>query len=351
VVITRADSIFNEDGVNTFLFELSSAMITAGHEVYIISGCKKSTFSSDKLAFLFDVENMPVIHYLKNTKFRNNFEEVLFWHFRGTSVLRKLNPILTIINGTVPFWSSGSKVCICHGLRTSNFYPFSQRCYQFFMYRLIGSMVAVSYPLQQELKEKLGINNAKIIPIGLDTGKYSCLPLQSREKAMLHVGTRNVKNLTTTLKAFKELSNRIVDVKLYITGAKPAESNAVKDINSEKIKFLGIVPKNVLRSLYSKVVAVSAPSLYESFSYATLEAFASGTPVVGSQAIPNALLVDGWNGYRISYPENHLMLADRLFRLFSDKTLWTFMSKNAVSTSLEYDIRKIAELYIQTVRL
>jgi glycosyltransferase involved in cell wall biosynthesis len=70
----------------------------------------------------------------------------------------------------------------------------------------------------------------------------------------------------------------------------------------EDVRFLGFVPRSVLRVFYSRARAFLFPSLYEGFGLPVLEAMMLGTPVVTSRAasLPEiagdaALLVDPYD--------------------------------------------------------
>ena len=349
IVITRAWSALSPDGVNTFVFELAAAMIRKGIEVHIVSGCE-SYLRANEVSSFFDVDEIPEIHYVKKGKFKKRREQVIYWITNGTSILRGLKPDITIMNGVVPCWTPGLRIIVCHGLKRRGSYRMSHKLYDYFMYRAMGSLVAVSQRLRQEIESELRLTNINVIPIGLDTQRYSSLPLDSREPAILHVGTNAVKNLSTTIKAFTIISEKIPEVKLYIAGRKDVQhQHLIKDEIKDRVFFLGAIPRQELRLLYPKVVAVSAPSLYEAFPYASLEAFASGTPVVGSEAIPKVLLVDHYNGYRITSPENYTELADKLLEPFLDASKWRSLSLNAKVTAANYDITKIAEKYLNMI--
>lgn len=349
-VITRAWSALFPDGVNTFIFELGAAMIRKNVEVHVVSGCEPYAHKSD-ISYLFDIDEVPEVHSLKKGKFRSRIDEVMWWLARGTSILRKLEPDVTIVNGAVPCRPPGVRIIVCHGLKTSGSYSVAQKLYDCLMYRAMGSLVAVSQHLKREITSELGITGVTVIPIGLDTRRYSSTLLDRRELSILHVGTRSVKNLSTTLKAFEIISKKIPEAKLYIVGSDIVQhQNLIKNELKDKVRFLGVIARRDLRDLYSKVRVVSVPSLYETFSYATLEAFASGTPVVGSEAIPKELLIDHYNGYRIASPKNYRECADKLQDLLLDDSIWRSLSLNARATASYYDIQKIAEEYLNIAR-
>ena len=81
---------------------------------------------------------------------------------------------------------------------------------------------------------------------------------------------------------------------------------------SASVKFTGYVTDEYLKSTYSRATVFVMPSTAELQSIATMEAMASGLPVVGADAMALPHLVhDGENGYLFE-PGNVAMLADRL---------------------------------------
>jgi glycosyltransferase involved in cell wall biosynthesis len=348
IVITRASSAFFLDGVNTFIFELSAALVKKGHEVHIISGC--CNYVHQKVSNLFDLDVVPAIHFLKRGHFKNNMEEIINWTIHSRRLINKLEPDAIIMNGVVPCITSHIRISVCHGLKAKGYLPPAQKLYDYIMYRTADSIVAVSEPLKKEIASELGIKNAIVIPIGLNVKNIPQCSYEQRKKAILHVGTNNVKNLPTTLKAFKILLSKMPEVELYIVGKSIDQYR--KFITSDmknKVHFFGFLTRPNLMSLCSNVAVVSAPSLYEAFSYTVLEAFSSATPVVGSSAIPEDLLVDGYNGYRTASPDDYQTLALRLFELLSNDSKWRYMSSNARATALNYDILTVAQAYINLI--
>jgi glycosyltransferase involved in cell wall biosynthesis len=350
VVITRAGSAFIQDGVNTFIFELGAAMLKRGINVHILTGfCPKGVENPrDRARYLFDVEDVPPILFLKRGVFRNSLEKVLCWTVKGARVLSKIKPDGTILNGVIPCCPVGTRITVCHGLKTHGVYPRTLKYYNYLMYRAFGPLVAVSEGLKRDIASELKLKDVRVIPVGLDAEKYSPLPLEERKSAILHVGTRPVKNLPTTLKAFKIISERIPDAKLYIAGLRPTYKCVDEDTKG-KVFFLGPVPRKELRSLYAKVLLVSVPSYYEAFSYATLEAFACGTPVIGSEANPSELLIEGFNGHRIPRPEDHVALGERSIELILNTSKWKRMSANARATAIEYDVERTVDSYLDMI--
>ena len=348
IVITRASSVFFIDGVNTFIFELGEALIKKKHDVCIVSGCGNNIHQD--ISVLFDVDFIPEIYVLKERSFKNWMDEIAYWLVHSKGLLEKLNSDVIIMNGVVPCFSSIAQIGVCHGLRTKGYYPPAQKLYNHLMYRRMDSIVAVSEPLRKEINNELGIKDVRVIPIGIEIRKHQPLPPEQRKKSILHVGTSNVKNLAATLSAFQMILSKIPEAELFIVGDNTDRyKKLIKKSTKNKIHFLGLLTRKDLMKLYPTVSVISAPSLYEAFPYTILEAFISGTPVVGSESIPKAFLVDGYNGYRITSPKDYEALGNRLLELLSNDSKWKCMSLNARKTALNFDILNVAEEYLNLI--
>ena len=113
-----------------------------------------------------------------------------------------------------------------------------------------------------------------------------------------NVGRRkNIATLISSLTGSSILQKN--DVDLVFTGANPSPRQAEAIDAREWVRYLGYIDDTALPLLYRNATAFVYPSLYEGFGLPLLEAMASGTPVVASNAtsIPEvvgdaALLVD-----------------------------------------------------------
>jgi len=91
------------------------------------------------------------------------------------------------------------------------------------------------------------------------------------------------------------------------------------------------------------------PSSYETFSYATLEAMACGTPAIVSSAVPGEVVVDGFNGIRVnSYdPDDY---ASALEKLLLGEMLWVKLSRNSLEFVKQFNYIEVAGKYIDVIR-
>lgn len=343
VVITRAFSALDPDGINTSIMELGVALTKRGHECHVISGCGQASDNS-YFRYLFDIDMIPTTHILKRGFFKNRAEQLCYWLVSGSNLINHLSPHMVIMNGIVPTVHYGFRVVVCHGLRETGSFSLSHKLYDLLMFRQADRIVATSTQIRDELVKELMLKDVSVIPGGLDISSYKYEPPEKRQKLVLHIGTSLLKNLDTTLRAFEVAVKKVPTARLYIVG-NPTQSIGYYGNVSEKIKYLGTVSKKFLKILYSQARVVSAPLLYNTFSCTALEAFASGTPVAGTKAIH--MLKDGTNGLQIDYSRDHLTLAKHITTLLEDDELWMPMSKNALETAKQFDSKVISNKYVE----
>ena len=131
-------------------------------------------------------------------------------------------------------------------------------------------------------------------------------------------------------------------LKLVIVGSGPEKANLF-----HRIESLGLVENidiienetNVSRHLENASVFV-VTSLTESFGIAMLEALSVGVPVVAFDAGdgPKKMISDGNNGFLIPFRNNSLFEKKVLTLLDSEVITWNEFSKNAVNSSLMYEV-------------
>jgi glycosyltransferase involved in cell wall biosynthesis len=157
---------------------------------------------------------------------------------------------------------------------------------------------------------------------------------------LLYAGTiRPQKNIPRLVEAFAllrgELENHptLSNLRLIIIGDEisqyPFVRQAVIQTRVENaVRFLGFVPIDTLRVFYEAAEAFVFPSLYEGFGLPPLEAMASGTPVVCSNAtsLPEvvgdaALIVSPDNVFDIARGLREVLLDDELRKQLKQRGL------------------------------
>ncbi|GAB5046707.1 glycosyltransferase family 4 protein [Thermodesulfovibrio sp. TK110] len=188
-------------------------------------------------------------------------------------------------------------------------------------------IIANSHMVKNEIINYYGIPSSKIIVIynGVDTEKFSpenrkkhsqlrqTLKLPTDRKIILFVGSGfRRKGLITLLKAmailkYKQYLLLIIgkgDIKKYM---KISKNLGIED----KVFFMGA--RKDIESFYAMADLFVLPTIYDPFSNATLEAMASGIPVITT--INNGvseIIEEGKEGFTIKDPFAHEELADKI---------------------------------------
>lgn len=113
----------------------------------------------------------------------------------------------------------------------------------------------------------------------------------------------------------------------------------------DSVSFVGFVPDKDLQNIYRIADIFVIAGIAELQSIVTMEAIASGLPVVAVSAMALPELVhDGENGYL--FPEgNSQTLAQKAVMILSDQKLSAQMSKNGLEMIKNHEINKIIQRY------
>ncbi|MCR2813183.1 glycosyltransferase [Microbacterium sp. zg.Y1090] len=148
------------------------------------------------------------------------------------------------------------------------------------------------------------IDVSGVIPIscGIDASNYTPHLAPRENNRILFVGRlTSEKHLDTLLHAVTKLDPAL-DVTVDIVGGgdqrKALDALTAQLGLTDRVRFHGRVDEDELRSLYTRASVFAMPSIAELQSIATMEAMASGLPVVAADALALPHLVqDGVNGW------------------------------------------------------
>ncbi len=153
---------------------------------------------------------------------------------------------------------------------------------------------------------------------------------------LLYVGRLDKeKHVEWILQALKKFVGKL-DIHLVVAG-KGLEQNYLKSLTKKlnlgtQVTFLGFVPDQDLPALYANSDCYIIPGVAELQSISTMEAMASGLPVIAVRAMALPELVkDGENGLLFE-SENIEALSNCIYRIFSNQEL----RKKMGATSLNY---------------
>lgn len=185
--------------------------------------------------------------------------------------------------------------------------------------RTFGRAEAVTTPTvraAQFLEKYTGLTNVYAVSCGIDAHNYTPDFDPRTQNRILFVGrVTGEKQIDVLIKAMT-LIPADVDAKLEIVGGGDQKRNLEHLVESlgltNRVTFLGYVSDEELREAYTRATVFAMPSIAELQSIATMEAMASGLPVVAADAMALPHLVhDGENGY-LFRPGDAQELADRL---------------------------------------
>jgi glycosyltransferase involved in cell wall biosynthesis len=110
----------------------------------------------------------------------------------------------------------------------------------------------------------------------------------------------------------------------------------------EDVRFLGYVPRPVLRVFYSRARAFLFPSLYEGFGLPPLEAMAHGTPVLTSNvsSLPEVF----HNAALLVNPENVFEIARGIRQILTDQSLRETLIHNGYERVQTYSWARSAKV-------
>jgi glycosyltransferase involved in cell wall biosynthesis len=174
--------------------------------------------------------------------------------------------------------------------------------------RLSNRIITVSQFTRTELLSYFDVvDKVEVIPNEVDSSffekKYSeddqhlvLKKYQIDSQYILFVGNlKPHKNLITLLKAFEKSMNEYSQIKLVVAGKESGFLTEDRDTRlyldqhpelKKRVLFTGLVDDDDLPVLYRSAKVFVFPSLYEGFGYPPLEALASGTKVLCSNAGP-----------------------------------------------------------------
>lgn len=158
------------------------------------------------------------------------------------------------------------------------------------------------------------------------------------------------KHLDVLLKAFSKVDSQ-TPVHFVIAGT-GQEKEQLKLLThrlkiSDQVTFTDFVPDEDVANLYAIADAFIIASTAELQSIVTLQALASGLPVIGADSVALPELVhDQENGYLFD-PNDPKQIAQQITNLFSDDILRQSMSEKSLEIIKKHDINHVIEQYNQ----
>lgn len=208
----------------------------------------------------------------------------------------------------------------------------------------------------QRVFEKYGLD-ARIVPNIVDLVRFAPRPARAFGDAPRLVVARNLEaiyDIATALRALALLRQRYAGATMVVAGTGP-ELGALRALAEElgiaaSVDFVGRVDNAEMPRLYADADCALNPSTVDNMPVSILEAFASGVPVVSTDAggIPD-LLSDGQTGLLVPVGDARA-LADAACHVLADPALADRLIRNALAEAERYAWPPVRTLWLDAYR-
>ena len=380
VVLIGADTFPPDvNGAARFAERLSAGLARRGIEIHVVAPATSEKYGN----FRENHDGTPIIvHRLKSNRFPGH---KTLRYVNPLFMRRKTDPILKLVKPDVVHVQSHLNVgrALSHGAKrlgiplvaTNHIMPenlikyvvgtpawiekpFAKLAW-WDAARVIKLADAVTTPTRRAaelLEASTGIRGVYSISCGIDASNYAGAPEATNKPAtLLFVGRLDhEKRIHVLLKAVSLLDPKF-DVKVELVGdgseREALESYATELGIRERVNFLGPVSDVELKqALYRSSIFVM-PSIAELQSIATMEAMASGRPVVAADAMALPHLVhNGDNGYLFKADDSKDFAAQLTKVLSADEKEFRRLANNSLHLIQAHDINKTLDTFEQLYR-
>jgi 1,2-diacylglycerol 3-alpha-glucosyltransferase len=364
------------NGAAYFTYRLATLLAKRGHDVFVMcpSRSLKNTVSSDNGVTVYGIRSLPVPVYrtlrispvfisgtIRRAVARISPDIVHIQHHfligkEALSAAKKLGIPVMGTNHSMP-------ENLLHYLHLPEL---AERLVRSFYWRrflrVFRQLDFVTTPTKTAVDVLKNIGFGKdVVPIsnGVDLERFKPtndgLYLKRRfavptdRPVLLYVGRLDKeKRIDIILRALPDIL-RATSVHLVVAGIgtekqKLEELTEKLDIQNA-VTFTGFVPDEDLQNIYRVGDLFVMASIAELQSIVTMEAMASGLPVVAVNAMALPELVhDGENGYLFS-DGNSQMFAEKVIAILSNQAMRAEMSKKSLEIIKDHDINKIVERF------
>ena len=368
-----------QGGVGSFNYELSSALASMGHEVYVVARNVATSLCPPSVkAFGFRTFKIPpkdVLFYLWNRRAIANLSEKLrpdVIHDSSSALglipeLSHYAPVVQTVHGS-PLLGHLRRIYDSIEDRVrAKLFELSHRLpalfFQLFNNPRIEKLVFVSRSCLADALVHMKSNNERerllsksyVIYNGLSVKRIRALSrgIDNDPYAIVFSGRlMEYKGPHRLLRALPLIAKEVPEVRLHIVGSGPLFGYIRKlsiDIGlRDRVILHGWIERDrALRILASSSILVH-PSLYESFCYSIAEAYALGKPVIAHRAPYSKELVEDMGAGLTVNTFDARTLANAVIALLTDKNLYRRLSERALKVAEEYfDIDVVAKQYVK----
>lgn len=368
----------NVNGSANFTYELIKGLVRNGHEVFVIAPSKKfkNTVIKDRGITIYGIRSVMI----PNMIYPSFRIPITAGSTRIRAIIEKTNPDVIHIQDHFMIGSKTAKegkklgiplVGTNHFLPENfihYFYPpkFVKKTLSRFAWKQFIrvykhlDLITTSTKTAANLIKNLGLENPIVsISCGIDLNRFQPknngdylkkrYKIASSNPVVLFVGRLDKeKRIDVLIKAFVDVLPS-VHAKLVIAGKGAERSNLVKLTKrlgvDKDVIFTGFVTEKDLPFLYRIADVFAIASIAELQSIVTMEALASGLPVVATKAIALPELVhNGKNGYLFNEGDTKT-LAKQIVEILTNTPLKKKMSEESLKIIKSHDMNKTIKSY------
>ena len=362
------------NGAARFAERLAAGLSRHGHDVHIVA----AAFDSSHGAFteIHDGQAMTV-HRIKSYKLPQHKTLRYVWPFtlkrKTDEIMRRVKPDAVHIQSHLimgRYMVQSAKAQKIRLLATNHIMPENLIKYSVIIPkflekaamkmawadagRVLKQVDFITTPTRRAanlLEKAAGVDDVLAISCGIDASKFAnATPTSNKEPRVLFLGRLDYeKHIHNLLKAVAMLPKKL-NTQVEIVGdggeRKYLENLAMELGIAKQVKFLGHITEEELPKAYERATVFAMPSIAELQSIATMEAMASGRPVVAADAMALPHLVhDGDNGY-LFQPDDVQEFSDKLKKvLTADQAELDRLSENSLYLIQSHDIERTLTIF------
>jgi glycosyltransferase involved in cell wall biosynthesis len=367
-ILIGADTFVPDvNGAANFTSRLAAGMVGRGHEVYVEApafGPKHGRFIEEHDGAQFVVHRVYSWRWFPHDWFRF----ILPWRSQAHAarILDEVKPDVVHIQSHIVIGRGLARQATIRGIRviaTNHFMPenlIQHTLLPRFLSKTVINLAwkdaaktyhlceAVTTPTRKGaefLEAATDLTGVHAISCGINASEYTACFEDKSENRILFVGrVTGEKHIDVLIKAVARLDPEL-DVKLDIVGGGDLMNHLKRlahDVGvADRTTFTGYLSDDELKAAYTNATVFAIPSIAELQSIATMEAMASGLPVVAANAMALPHLVHtGVNGYLFE-PEDIDDLAAKLtLVLTASQSELTRMKRNSMKLIVPHDIER-----------
>ncbi len=343
-------------GAEVYTYEILKRLVKRGHQVTWFasswSGCECKEETLNGIKIIRDGSKFSV--YWKAYKYYKN-------KFKG-----KFDIVIDQIN-TIPFFTplyvKEKKIALIFQLARDVWFSETRFPINILGYLLEPlylrlyknqKIITISRSTKKDLNN-LGINNIKIVQVGLSINRLRRVPKKEKNLTIIYVGRlKKSKRVQDVIKAFKIVKTKIKNSKLWIVGTgtyKTKLKKLVRKFNlQDSVTFFGFVDEKNKKELMSRAHFICVTSKREGWGMIVTEANARGTPAIvyNSSGLRDAVK-DGFNGVVIE-KNNPDFLSDCIMKIYSNSKRYKAICKNSLINAKRFDWNKTTDLFEKCLR-